>query len=40
MATLSDTCQEVMIVSGQQAFIENDSFKGTKIVREQEVLSS
>ncbi|OAS83886.1 MULTISPECIES: acetylglutamate kinase [Metabacillus] len=40
MATLSDICQEVMIVSGQQAFIENDSFKGTKIVREQEVLSS
>jgi acetylglutamate kinase len=40
IATLSDICQEVMIVSGQQAFIENDSFKGTKIVREQEVLSS
>jgi acetylglutamate kinase len=40
MATLSDICQEVMIVSGQQAFIENDSFKGTKIVRDKEVLSS
>ena len=40
MATLSDTCQEVMIVSGKQAFIENNSFKGTKIVREEEVLSS
>ncbi|MCM3651177.1 acetylglutamate kinase [Metabacillus litoralis] len=40
MTTLSDTLKEVMIVSGQQAFIENDDFKGTKIVREQEVSST
>ncbi|MGM7719554.1 acetylglutamate kinase [Metabacillus sp. Hm71] len=38
-ATLSDVCKEVMIVSGQQAFIEDDQFKGTKIVSEKEVLS-
>jgi len=40
VSTLSDICQEVMIVSGQQAFIEKDDFKGTKIVSEKEVLSS
>ncbi|HZH59425.1 MAG TPA: acetylglutamate kinase [Metabacillus sp.] len=40
VATLSDICQEVMIVSGQQAFIKDDAFKGTKIVSEKEVLSS
>ncbi|KKI93600.1 acetylglutamate kinase [Bacillus sp. SA1-12] len=39
VATLSDICKEVMIVSGQQAFIEDDQFKGTKIVSEKEVLS-
>ncbi|WP_299092659.1 acetylglutamate kinase [uncultured Metabacillus sp.] len=39
VATLSDVCKEVMIVSGQQAFIEDDQFKGTKIVNEKEVLS-
>ncbi|QGQ44644.1 acetylglutamate kinase [Metabacillus sediminilitoris] len=40
IATLSDICQEVMIVSGQSAFVENDRFKGTKIVEKMEVISS
>ncbi|MCM3411981.1 acetylglutamate kinase [Metabacillus litoralis] len=40
VATLSDICQEVMIVSGSEAFVESGIFKGTKIVSEGEVLKS
>lgn len=40
VATLSDVCQEVIIVSGQEAFLEDNEFKGTKIVKERKVLST
>ncbi|WP_273122590.1 acetylglutamate kinase [Metabacillus sp. HB246100] len=38
VATLSDMCQEVMIVSGKEEFYRGHEFKGTKIVKERKVL--
>ncbi|MED4403166.1 acetylglutamate kinase [Metabacillus fastidiosus] len=39
ISTLSDKCQEVMIVSGTQAFVEKEQFLGTKIYNEKEVMT-
>lgn len=39
ISTLSDKCQEVMIVSGKQAFVENGEFLGTKIYNEKEAVT-